>query len=134
MFYQDPNKQYRYHSSKKDGLTTIRIQMTKARMAALQADPEFARIANLVDILYQGGGWYEVTAKSDNYLDRKFGTTTDGASVWIRALNTRLLSKVNANPVVAVTYVKRIEHAPVCKAKLDALAHRFNHRKSKEPA
>lgn len=109
MFYSDAQGRYRYWSTKKNGLTSIKIQMTKARMALLMTDPEFVRIANLVDVLAQGGGWYSVTAKDANYLDAKFGTLTDGAAVWIRALNTRLLSHVNANPVVAnVIYVKRV--------------------------
>jgi hypothetical protein len=133
MFYADPQNRYRYFSTKIDGLTSIKIQMTKARMQALRADAEFQRIEHLVDILAQGGGWYSITAKDGNYLDLKFGTRTDGAAVWIRTLNTRLLSGVNANPVVApITYVKRIEHPPVCERKLHALASKFGrHPKSR---
>lgn len=126
MFYADAQGRYRYFSTKKNGLTIIKIQMTCARMRAVCADSEFQRVAGLVDVLAQGGGWYEVSAKENNYLDKKFGTRTDGAAVWIRALNTRLLSGVNANPVVApVTYVKRIEHPPICERKLHALASKF---------
>lgn len=126
MFYSDPQKRYRYFSTKIDGLTSIKIQMTKARMQALRADTEFQRIEHLVDILAQGGGWYSITAKDGNYLDLKFGTCTDGAAVWIRALNTRLLSDVNANPPLpTITYVKRIEHPPICERKLHALATKF---------
>lgn len=126
MFYADAQGRYRYFSTKKNGLTIIKIQMTGARMRALCADPEFQRIAGLVDVLAQGGGWYEVSAKENNYLDKKFGTRTDGAAVWIRALNTRLLSGVNANPVVApVTYVKRLTPQPVCEHKLHSLVNKF---------
>jgi hypothetical protein len=133
MFYSDPQKRYRYFSTKIDGLTSIKIQMTKARMQALRADTEFQRIEHLVDILAQGGGWYSITSKEDNYLDIKFGTRTDGAAVWIRALNTRLLSCVNANPMIApIIYVKRIEHPPICERKLHALATKFGrHPKSR---
>jgi hypothetical protein len=126
MFYSDPQKRYRYFSTKIDGLTSIKIQLTKARMQALRADTEFQRIEHLVDILAQGGGWYSITAKDNNYLDQKFGTRTDGAAVWIRALNTRLLSGVNANPSMPnVQYVKRVTHAPVCERKLQALTNKF---------
>ncbi len=94
---------------------------------------QFQRIEHLVDILAQGGGWYSITSKEDNYLDIKFGTRTDGAAVWIRALNTRLLSCVNANPMIApIIYVKRIEHPPICERKLHALATKFGrHPKSR---
>lgn len=133
MFYADAQNRYRYFSKKIDGLTTIKIQMTKPRMQGLRSDPEFARIEHLVDILEQGGGWYSITAKDGNYLDAKFGTRTDGAAVWIRALNTRLLSKVNANPVVnGITYVKRIEYPKLCEAKLHALTNKFNRRFSRQ--
>jgi hypothetical protein len=133
MFYADAGKQYRYYSTKVDGLTSVKIQMTKVRMKALRADPEFQRIENLVDILEQGGGWYWISAKSYNYLDATFGTRTDGAAVWIRALNSRFLSRVNANPVMAnITYVKRIEYPKVCEAKMHALTNKFNRRFSRQ--
>lgn len=129
MFYVDTQNRYRYCSKKIDGMTVIKIQMTKIRMEALRLDPEFQRIEHLIDILSQGGGWYSITAKEDNYLDLKFGTRTDGAAVWIRALNTRLISGVNANPVInPVTYVKRIAHAPLCDRKLHALTNKFDRR------
>lgn len=130
MFYVDTQNRYRYWSTKIDGITSIKIQMTRARMNALRSDQEFVRIEHLVDILEQGGGWYHITAKDNNYLDMKFGTRTDGAAVWIRALNTRLISAVNANAdLPVITYVKRVQHLPACgQHKLHLLTEFFGQR------
>lgn len=133
MFYQDQQNRYRYWVKKANGRTVIKLQITKARLEKIRADAELSRIELLVDFLGCGGGWYEITTNEDNYLDKLFGTKTDGAAVWLRTFNLKMIGEVNANPGQPVVYVKRIDYTQVRRGrpaqdyKLNRLVRRFAH-------
>lgn len=137
MFYADIQNRYRYWLKKVNGLTVIKLQMTAKRLAILRKNPEIARTELLVDVLGCGGGWYEISTKEDNYLDRRFKIRTDGAAVWLRLLNKMMLGNINANPTAAsVAYVKRIDFNAIparvaqkpTQGKLHQLVRKFSHR------
>lgn len=99
---------YTYHYSRRtqarEGRLMIRV--SKDRMAAFRSSRFGSALEEVVDILCQGNGWYEVTSVDLQALAQFTGVTPDGLAIWLREFNAFFNHHVIAKPSYGVKTVR----------------------------
>lgn len=107
--FEHADKLYRYvyQRSTPAKAGKLKLNIAASRMAEFRSSPTGRRLEQLVDILQQSGSWYEITSQDFENWKELTSTEHDGIKPWLLAFNAFFNRTVNANPLPAVTPVKK---------------------------